>query len=279
VITDAEFKQKLLEERAVYQRILNRPMFEVAEAYERQRGRSSKVLAPLFVDVVGVQGEVLDVGCGTGELTFVIAENDSVSKITGVDPSEGFLAYARFKAKDQRIHFEIGDAQNLRFADATFDQCLTLLVMRFIPDATRAVKEMRRVTRRGGVVATAMWDTTGRNELKDSLFDAALIIDPDAPQEKNTPRLYGTAEELEFLARLETVEVQNIVFQCGFDSVDDFCQPLTKGQGPNGAYLRRMANDQQAALRELLRHNLFGNRADGPFSLKAKAWAVRGVVP
>jgi hypothetical protein len=36
-----------------------------------------------------------------------------------------------------------------------------------------------------------------------------------------------------------------------------------------------MANDQQAALRELLRHNLFGNRADGPFSLKAKAWACR----
>jgi len=102
-------------------------MFEVAEAYERQRGRSSKVLAPLFVDFVGVQGEVLDVGCGTGALTFAIAEKDSVSKITGVDPSEGFLAYARSEARDQRIHFEIGDAQNLRFADASFDQCLALL--------------------------------------------------------------------------------------------------------------------------------------------------------
>jgi hypothetical protein len=41
-------------------------MFEIAEAYERQRGRSSKILAPLFVDFVGVQSEVLDVGCGTG---------------------------------------------------------------------------------------------------------------------------------------------------------------------------------------------------------------------
>ena len=50
-------------------------MFEVAEAYERQRGRSSKILAPLFVDFVGVQGEVLDVGCGTGALTFVIAKS------------------------------------------------------------------------------------------------------------------------------------------------------------------------------------------------------------
>ena len=69
-------------------------MFEVAEAYERQRGRSSKLLAPLFVDFVGVQGEVLDVGCGTGALTLALAKNKSVSKIVGVDLSEGFLAYA-----------------------------------------------------------------------------------------------------------------------------------------------------------------------------------------
>ena len=249
-------------------------MFEVAEAYERQRARSSKILAPLFADFVATHGEVLDVGCGTGALTFAIAEKDSVSKITGIDPSEGFLAYARSKATERRIHFEIGDAQNLSFADASFDQCLALLVMRFIPDPTKAVREMRRVTRTGGVVATAMWDTTGGNELNDSLFDVALMIDANAPQERNTPGLYGTAEELKALwttAGLEKIEVQNIAFQCGFDSFEDYWQPLTEGQGPNGAYLRRIENDQRAALRELLRHNLFGNRADGPFSLKAKA--------
>jgi ubiquinone/menaquinone biosynthesis C-methylase UbiE len=69
-------------------------MFEVAEAYERQRGRSSKLLAPLFADFAGIRGEVLDVGCGTGALTFAIARNVSVSKIVGLDVSEAFLAYA-----------------------------------------------------------------------------------------------------------------------------------------------------------------------------------------
>ena len=125
-------------------------MFEVAEAYERQRGRSSKILAPLFVNFVGVQGQVLDVGCGTGALTFAIAKSESVSKIVAIDLSEGFLAYARSKTDDPRISFESGDAQNLRFSDASFDQCLALLVMRFIPDAPRAAREMRRVTRAGG---------------------------------------------------------------------------------------------------------------------------------
>jgi ubiquinone/menaquinone biosynthesis C-methylase UbiE len=255
-------------------------MFEVAEAYERQRGRSSKILAPLFVDFVGVQGEVLDVGCGTGALTFAIAKSGSVSKIVAMDLSEAFLAYARSKTDDPRISFESGDAQNLRFSDASFDQCLAVLVLRFIPDAPRAAREMRRVTRPGGVVATAMWDTKGGNELNDSLSDAALSLDSNAPQDKDTPGCYGTAEELISLwaaAGLRNVEVKNILFPCGFDSFDDFWQPLTEGQGPAGAYLRRISQDHREALRERLRQNLFGNRADGPFTLNAKAWAVRGV--
>src|SRR5918999_1987073 len=196
-------------------------MFEVAEAYERQRGRSSKILAPLFVDFVGVEGEVLDVGCGTGALTFAIAKNESLSKIVAIDLSEAFVAYARSKTDDPRITFEAGDAQNLRFSDASFDQCLALLVVRFIPDAPQAAKEMRRVTRPGGVVATAMWDNTGGNDLNDSLWEAALPFDPNAPQDKDQPGSYGTAEELSSLwasAGLENIEVKNIVFDCGFDS-------------------------------------------------------------
>ena len=257
-------------------------MFEVAEAYERQRGASSKLLAPLFVDFVGVEGEVLDVGCGTGALTFVIAKNKAVSKIVAIDPSEAFLAYARSKTDDPRMSFELGDAQSLRFSDASFDQCLALLVVRFIPDAPKAAREMRRVTRPGGVAATAMWDNTGGNELNDCLWDAALPLDANAPQDKDTPGVFGTAEELISLwaaAGFINIEVKNIVFPCGFDSFDDFWQPLTEGQGPAGAYVRRISEDHRTALRNRLRQNLFGNRADGPFTLNAKAWAVRGTVP
>jgi SAM-dependent methyltransferase len=258
-------------------------MFEVAEAYERQRGRSSKILAPLFVDFVGVQGEVLDVGCGTGALTFAIAQNKAVSKICAIDLSEAFLAYARSKTDDPRISFEAGDAQNLRFPDASFDRCLALLVVSFIPDAPRAAREMRRVTRPGGLVATAMWDNTGSgNELNQSLWDAALPLDPKSPQPKDRPRAYGTAEDLSSLwaaAGLTNIEVKNIVFPCGFDSFDDYWLPLTEGQGPAGAYLGRLSEDHRAALRARLRQNLFGNHPDGPFTLNAKAWAVRGIVP
>ncbi len=199
-----------------------------------------------------------------------------------MDLSEAFLAYARSKTDDPRISFDSGDAQHLPFPDACFDQCLALLVMRFIPDAPQAAKEMRRVTRPGGVVATAMWDNTGGNDLNDSLWEAALPFDPNAPQDKNQPGSYSTAEELSLLwasAGLENIEVKNIVFECAFDSFDDLWQPLTEGQGPAGAYVRRISEDHRASLRNRLRQSLFGNRADGPFTLNAKAWAVRGLAP
>ena len=48
-------------------------MFEVANAYEQRMGSWSKLLAPLSVELVGVQGAVLDAGGGTGSLTFVVA--------------------------------------------------------------------------------------------------------------------------------------------------------------------------------------------------------------
>ena len=49
-------------------------MFDATEAYERDMGRWSKRLAPLIADFAGVRGEVLDVGCGTPSLAFMIAE-------------------------------------------------------------------------------------------------------------------------------------------------------------------------------------------------------------
>lgn len=257
-------------------------MFEVAEAYERQRGRSSKILAPLFANYVGVRGEVLDVGCGTGALTFTIAKDRAVSKIVAMDLSEGFLAYARSKTDDSRISFKQADAQQMPFPDDSFDCSLALLVMAFIPDAPKAAREMCRVTRPGGTMAAATWDNAGGNDLNDSLWDAALPLDPTAPRPGDRPHSYGTAEEISALwisAGLADVDVKNIAFECGFSSFDDYWVPLTEGQGPAGVYLARLSREHREALRERLRQNLFAGRGDGPFTLHANACAVKGRVP
>jgi ubiquinone/menaquinone biosynthesis C-methylase UbiE len=103
-------------------------MFEVADAYEATMGRWSRQLAPLFVEFVGVRdGEkVLDVGCGTGSLSATLARVTGAAKIVGIDPSNGFIEYARTQISDRRVTFEVGDAQALPYPDASFDRCLAI---------------------------------------------------------------------------------------------------------------------------------------------------------
>ena len=139
---------------------------------------------------------------------------------------------------------------------------------------------MRRVTRSGGVVATTMWDGSRANELTGCFWDAAVAIDPTAKRPAERRGSYGSAEALSDLlkgAGLTDIEVTDLTMPCQFSSFDDYWLPVTEGQGPSGAYLARLSEDHRAALRERLRQNLFGNRADGPFTLQAKAWAVKGI--
>ena len=135
-------------------------MFEVAEAYEVMMGRWSRQLAQLFVEFASIRdGDiVLDVGCGTGALSATLARVAGASKIVGLDPSKGFIEYARTQVADPRVTFEPGDAQDLPYSDGSFDRCMALLIVNFVPDAPKAANEMRRVTKSGGVVATTMWE-------------------------------------------------------------------------------------------------------------------------
>jgi len=241
-------------------------MFEAAEAYERDMGRWSKGLGPLFVEFIGVEkgDRVLDVGCGTGSLAGIIASTTSALKIIGVDPSDGFLDYARSHYSNPRLTFELGDAQKLTY-----------------PDAARATLEMRRITRPGGVIGTAMWDNSGGHQLNQCLWDAAVALDRQGklPVDKES---YGSPEELRALwkgAGLTNIDIKKLSFACEFSSVDELWRRrFVEGQGITAAYVKGLSEDHRTALRERLRQDLWGNRADGPVTLQAKAWAVRGVV-
>ena len=173
-------------------------MYEDAEAYEATMGRWSRQLAPLFINFVGVReaDKVLDVGCGTGSLTTTLARVTGASKIVGIEPSGGFVEYARAQNVDPRVAFEVGDAQKLPYPDAYFDGCMALLAVDYFPDARKAALEMRRVTKKEGIVATAMWDRSRDNELENCFWDAALAIDPNANRSSGRKGSYGSAEAL-----------------------------------------------------------------------------------
>jgi ubiquinone/menaquinone biosynthesis C-methylase UbiE len=259
-------------------------MFEVAEAYEERMGRWSRQLAPLFVEFVGVRdGEkVLDAGCGTGSLSETLAKLTGASKIVGIDPSKGFVEYARTKVTDPRVTFELGDAQNMPYPDVSFDRCMALLAIDHIPDARKATIEMRRVTKTAGIVATAMWDRSRDNELYGCFWDAAEAIDPTVKRPFGRQGSYGSAEALSQLwtgAGLTDIETTDLAMRCQFSSFDELWQRCLDGEAPSGVYMERLSADHREALRKAIRQNVLGDGPDEPFSLQAKAWAVHGVVP
>lgn len=261
-------------------------MFETAEAYEVTMGRWSRQLAPVFLEFVGVRdGErVLDVGCGTGALSSALASMTRAAKIVGIDPSAAFIQAARSQITDPRVTIELGDAQNLPYADASFDRSLALLIVNFIPDAPKAAKEMRRVTKSGGVVATTMWDRSRANELQQCLWNAAIAIDPTVNQSSGGRRSYGSAEALSGLltgAGLTDIEVADLTMPCQFSSFDELWQRylVGSGAGPTGVYVAGLTEDRREAVKQRLRQDVLRGDTDGPFTLRAKAWAVRSVVP
>ena len=131
-----------------------------AVAYDQLMGRWSRKLAPLLVQFGGLaDGDcVLDVGCGTGSLIFVLPRIANISKAVGIDEAQVYLDHARSLDNDPRIEFQRADAIAMPFSDASFDRAYCLLVLQFIPDATKAVAEMRRVVHPGGVVVAAVWE-------------------------------------------------------------------------------------------------------------------------
>jgi SAM-dependent methyltransferase len=258
-------------------------MFAESHAYEQFMGRWSRRLAPLLVEFasVGRADSVLDVGSGTGALAGALAESGPAVRVTGVDRSEAYVRHARARVRDERVRFLVGDAEALQFADASFDKALSLLVMTFVPDAARALREMIRVTRPGGVVAAAVWDYGEGMEMLRIFWDEAVALDPGiaARDERNLPLC--RRGELAALWRsndLQDVEGRSMSVDLPFASVDDYWRPFMGGQGPAGAYVASLREPQRAALGDRLRSRLAAGQ-DQSFTLRARAWAVRGMVP
>jgi len=257
------------------------PIFSAAEAYERFMGRWSRGLAPLFVRFAGMRDgdSVLDVGSGTGSLTAAVARVAPSSHILGIDPSAPYVALAESQQGSALIQFETGDAQQMRFENATFDRTLSLLVVNFIPDARKALGEMKRVTKSNGTVAAAVWDYGDGMEMLRVFWDEAVALTPAAAakDERNMP--FCRRGELAALWReqgLQDVVEEGLTVETRFASFDDFWTPFLERQGPAGAYVASLSAEERDALRLRLRRRLLGAGPDNAIIMHARAWAVRG---
>jgi len=250
-------------------------------AYEPYVGRWSRLVAREFLAWLAVSPgrRWLDVGCGTGALTQTILGVAEPSAATGVDPSEGYIAYARASTPDARARFMAGDAQSLPAESGAYDAVVSGLVLNFVPDPARAVAEMARATRPGGTVAAYVWDYAGQMQLMRAFWDAAVALNPEARELDEGQRFplcqEGPLMRLFAAASLRGVVTRAIDVPTVFRDFDDYWSPFLGGQGPAPSYAMSLDEERRGALRERIRTTL-PVAADGSISLLARAWAVRG---
>jgi len=248
-------------------------------------GRWSRLVAPRLVAFTDLpeRGRVLDVGSGTGSLAFAIAERIRQVTVLGIDPSREYVAYATSRNPfPDRARFEVGDAQQLHYADASFDAALSLLVFNFIPDAKKALLELRRVTRPGGRVSAAVWDYGAGMRMLRTFWDAAIHIDPGAEKLDEKHMALCREGELSALWResgMEQIREEAIEIVTRFASFADYWDPFLLGQGPAGSYARRLDREQLQLLRDEIKRRLSLAADSASFVLSARVWAVRGNVP
>jgi ubiquinone/menaquinone biosynthesis C-methylase UbiE len=245
--------------------------------YDRFMGRYTPVLAAALADAAGIRPDmrVLDVGCGPGGLTRELVSRLGARNVSAIDPAPQFAASCR--DRNPGVDVRVGAAERLPWPTAHFDAVLSCLVIGFLRDPARAILEMARITRPGGTVAACMWDTAGGGmTMLQTFWSAVRQVQPAAPGEAG---MAGTADG-DIASRLRQAGLREVTSgalasHADYADFDDFWQPFTLGVGPAGHYLRTLSASQQAAIRDACRRHL----PDGSFTLPARAWYARGLVP
>jgi SAM-dependent methyltransferase len=247
--------------------------------YGRFIGRYAPSLSAGLIGVVGVEpgNRLLDVGCGPGGLTRALVDVVGAENVAAVDPSEPFVELCRKEVPGADIR--VAAAEELPFADDSFDGAFAQLVLSFMSDAERGVGEMKRVVRQGGAVAACTWDYDGEMTLLRAYWDAAREVVPEqaAKADEAVTMYYTNLDQLTDLWQrvgLHDVKGGELWASAAYEDFDDLWAPFPTGIGPAGAFCAALGPEDQEALRTALASRL--GDPSGPFELRARAWYVVG---
>ena len=259
----------------------NNPIrFDNGAAYERYMGVWSQLAGETFLDWLAPKPGLrwLDVGCGNGAFTELLAARCAPAVIEGIDPAEGMLAFARTRPVAQLARFTQGDAMALPFGDDTFDATVMPLVIFFVPEPARGVAEMARVVGPGGTVTAYAWDMAGGGFPYESLhveMRATGLTVPVPPSDAASR--VEVMHDLWTGAGLQAIETRVITVQRTFANFDDYWTTIL-GAPHAATTLAKMTPAELAALQARMR-GFLPTDASGRITYSARANAVKGSVP
>ena len=254
------------------------------DVYEHFMGRWSERLAEPFLEFAGVEpgSRVLDVGCGTGTISLALAGRGFTT--VGIDASESYLDGARRLRSHPSVRYELGDACDLQYSDASFDACVSALVIDVIPDVSLVAAEMRRVTRPGGVVACCTFDFWGGFGVLDLVLDTGAVLDEGTrtlrAQIKARPivRANGQADLWREVGLIDVEEVP-IVLSFDYADFEDYWSSFSTGPTRVAQHLTTLPAGLRSDIERHVRDGYLAGLPDGPRSFAVVLRAVRGTVP
>jgi ubiquinone/menaquinone biosynthesis C-methylase UbiE len=255
-------------------------LFSDGQIYERLMGRWSRLVGKTFLAWLDTPKNLqwLDVGCGNGAFTEELIAHCDPAMVVAIDPSDDQLAYARTLPRAKNADFRVGDAQDLPFADASFDIATMALVISFLHDPAKATTEMARVVRPGGWVAAYMWDIPGGGTPVDSIYVEMESMGMTSVRPPNPAVSQREAmQELWRKAGLDSVETRVIRIPVLYSDFNDFWDSNAAPIGPQGKLIDGMSASAREELRARLRRRL-PVTLDGRIIYESYANAVKGRV-
>lgn len=253
--------------------------FDDGAGYEEYMGVWSRLVADRFLDWLAPESghRWLDVGCGNGAFTALVAERCRPSHVDGLDPSPAQLSFARGRLSRDVATFHQGDAMALPFPDGSFDVAVMPLVIFFVPEPTVGVAEMRRVLGPAGSAAAYAWDMEAGgfpyHVLQAEMRTMGCMV-PQAPSPQAS-RL-DVLQSLWADAGFRDIATQTFIVERTFDNLDAYWNTVMKGPSVKGQ-LAAMDGGTMADLRTRV-SRLLRTDSRGRVVCTAAANAVRGMV-
>jgi ubiquinone/menaquinone biosynthesis C-methylase UbiE len=191
-----------------------------ARYWDKYRAVITEMFAPLTSALVeeaqiGIGQKVLDIGGGSGEPSLTIARIvGPPGSVMYTDPVAGMLESAQAEAGRRgltNIHFKRCSADDLPFADCTFDVAIGRLSAMFFVDPVTAVREALRVVLKDGRVAFAVWGPTEANPFFSSITDVIDQFLDGLPQDSDAPDTFRFAVPGKLAGALKQSDADNVI--------------------------------------------------------------------